>query len=671
VKSQWKLTALSTGVCLSVPLVLPLLFGGGGKLIVYAGEAGWACLILLSAWVLGKKLLAFLYPSHPFAALEAFLVSTGVGLTALIFLFALLGGLNLYYKPVMAGAALLPLAAGFSDLRKLGSLRPGSAPRSGSDEEQLPASVPWLWLLFSLLAGVCLLCALSPIFFYDALAYHLSVPSEWLKAHRIFSLPWNVHSFYPAGFPMLMMPCLVFESGVPAKVLSDLLGVFAALTVYATGKRVTSPLAGILAAMLFLSIPQVVLISNFVQADFASAFFGLLVLFLLVRTMEAGPRRGAFLLAGLFLGVLASLKYSTWIYGATLLVMAMVLALPRAAERVEGPGKRVRLAALFLLLLTTPLLPWLIRDAITTGNPVYPMAYRLFDGKYWSRMQAEDFFSAMGRPVGEPGGPGAWIHVLKALFFHFDELGAFSAVILLSIPVLIFLFVRRKFGRNHGILFAAFLAPFIAWVVTSRNLTNMLRYNLSSLAAAALFLACAAPLILPRKRLSVLTVFVLCIFLADAGYGIRRTEKYLFTFDVTAGTLSRDRFLRRHLAFYPTAEFINRNLPETARVLFAGETRDFYCNVTDFVPSSWNGPWFMELGRNGFQNGFRRLGITHILVNVDELNRMKTQGANWVFKPELAQDFLQTLKGSKILYRDGSILLVEFAKPAVRKPASR
>jgi hypothetical protein len=295
------------------------------------------------------------------------------------------------------------------------------------------------------------------------------------------------------------------------------------------------------------------------------------------------------------------------------------------------------------------------------------MAYGLFDGKYWSRIQADDFASSLGRSQGGSTGPNAWLHVSKELFFHLGELGAFSGVILLVVPLTVLVAARRKFNRHHGFLLAAFLVPLIAWVpITAGNPANLLRYNLSSLAAGGILFACGMECILRRKTIQ--AAVVVSIFLFNTGYGILRAQELTRTLEVTAGTLSRDAFLKSHLAFYPAVRFINRNLPMTARVLFVGETRGFYCAVPAVIPGSFNGPWFMDLGRNGFQNGFRELGITHILIHVDELNRLKEQGLNWRFEPETATAFLQALYSLKIVYRDSSVVVVEFAKPG---PAAR
>ena len=47
--------------------------------------------------------------------------------------------------------------------------------------------------------------------------------------------------------------------------------------------------------------------------------------------------------------------------------------------------------------------PWLAKNALDTGNPVYPLAYNVFGGRYWDAELDAKWSQAHGpRPVSMP-----------------------------------------------------------------------------------------------------------------------------------------------------------------------------------------------------------------------------------------------------------------------------
>jgi hypothetical protein len=140
----------------------------------------------------------------------------------------------------------------------------------------------------------------------------------------------------------------------------SLLGVLMILAAAETGRRLVSPLAGVLAALLVALYPDFVFWTAYLMTE-ANFLVGLaLVLLLLVRWREA-PTTGRAVAAALALGVL-DLQRGYALYLGPLLALAAVATLG---------WRRARVSALaFALLPLLVLAPWLARNLAVYGEPI-------------------------------------------------------------------------------------------------------------------------------------------------------------------------------------------------------------------------------------------------------------------------------------------------------------
>jgi 4-amino-4-deoxy-L-arabinose transferase-like glycosyltransferase len=138
---------------------------------------------------------------------------------------------------------------------------------------------------------------------------------------------------YPSRSPLfhhyLAMWLKLFENnvlGARIAVMATAVGV--AILVYVMGREVHSRNAGLIATALFLFTPISALYGITVKTQFASAIFGLLAVFLLVRLYEGGRRRSiAFVLVGncLGLGFLVRRVVIAYVLAAVAFTFAAVL----------------------------------------------------------------------------------------------------------------------------------------------------------------------------------------------------------------------------------------------------------------------------------------------------------------------------------------------------------
>jgi len=303
---------------------------------------------------------------------------------ALVFAFAATGTL---VAGAVAAAALVSGAAAVATRLRLGSAEP-DAPGARRALAGFGAAAGVLCLPL-------LVLALGPRISWDAAVYHLSLPRRFVEAGGFEPVPMSLYAHWPLGTELLFAVALLAAGPLLAKLVHAGLGLLVLVTVFAGARRFHHPVSGWLAAPLVLANPVVLFEMSVAYVDLAYAFFFIAgVLFVhQSRDGDAAP----LWLAGLCAGALVAVKVSGPL-GA--LALAAVALPPRLAALRRGSA--APLGALTLAFGVPVLamgLPWVVRAALATGNPVYPFAYDWFGGPDWSPRLAAAF-SDWQRSIG-------------------------------------------------------------------------------------------------------------------------------------------------------------------------------------------------------------------------------------------------------------------------------
>jgi hypothetical protein len=168
--------------------------------------------------------------------------------------------------------------------------------------------------------------------------------------------------------------------------MTHLLFLFAAAaSLVAYGARFGRARAGIAAAVLLLLAPVA---GNSASTAYVDAAGGCVcfALFFALQIWRHTDEDGMLVIAGILAGFAAAIKYPGFI--APLYAVAVVaFALRRQPKRLR------RSLALVVLPAALLVAPWLVKNAIEVGNPVSPMANRLFPNPY-VHISFEDGFRA-------------------------------------------------------------------------------------------------------------------------------------------------------------------------------------------------------------------------------------------------------------------------------------
>lgn len=230
------------------------------------------------------------------------------------------------------------------------------------------------YLLAAVLAAyavIYFIYALAPEIQPDGISYHLGLVAEYL---RLGAFPNRVgfYEMVPQGMEMLYLFAFAFGRHSAAKLVHFGFLLATLPLIVAIGRRLRlSDLAAWLAAAIYFCAPVVATSGTCSYNDAALVFFTLSAFYLMLVWYQSEDDR-YLLPAGLAAGFCYAVKFPGIV---VLPAVFVVVLLPRARQY-----RRV------LLLLSGGLLmfaPWMLRNAIITGNPLAPLFNRWFPNPYF------------------------------------------------------------------------------------------------------------------------------------------------------------------------------------------------------------------------------------------------------------------------------------------------
>ncbi len=571
---------------------------------------------------------------------EEALLYLPLGYLALAYLIALLGLLGLLSRAgglTALGVALL--------LGLLGARRVIEA--VGQTTERIKRTLMaspnrWLYWFLLLWTATALLTALvrPDNLDWDGVAEHLAMAKLWAQAGQIRPLWFMHHSQFPATVQMLYTLALLFRGPVAAKLFHFAYGIIAVAAVFLLTRRHISRSAAPWAAVVLATTPVYEWLCGVAYVDLAVVAYILLAVHFFLAWVEQ-RRLMNIILASVLAGAGMAAKMQTLPYFGVLLGIAAYVAV-RAPQRQQSQSWRH--VALFAVVGTLLASPWYVKSWVITGNPVYPFAYSVFYGKQWSPQQAQWYRRhQQGFGMGELPSPEVMKNLswwqqrlvgprepLKLLLAPINltlrpweftvPVGKVAAVARMSIGPLYLMFIPALLifaprPPKLKILLIVFLIVWLWWLY-SMQLTRYLLPALALLAPAVGYAIrrsiAAGPVLRTLSRITI------AVWLATA-----------LLFNVLAvtpalpaifGLTSWDAYLQQNLGVYGPSQYINKFTPPDAKVITYGEPRCFYLD-REYLWGDWHYHQMIIYDKmkqsEQLVAAYRRLGITHILINLN------------------------------------------------------
>ncbi|MBU2575013.1 MAG: glycosyltransferase family 39 protein [Elusimicrobia bacterium] len=479
----------------------------------------------------------------------------GIGLAiisyAVFFLGLSLGLRGVYFK----GAALVLLVLWHREIiRTVCEAAVSLGGLAGEKERGTFNTLLWILLLVSVIFNI--LFNYAPPTGDDELIYHLALPKKYLLHGKIFNIPEDPLSYFFLTLNLLYIPLMAIKGTIAAKLLSAAFGILDMALVYLLTRTFIGKRYALLAAILFYTAPLTIGLSGTGRIDAGVTFYALLALWSLLRYSRAALKAENtwFVLFGICSGILMASKMTGPFFVAAFAIMLAAVLIAKK-KSVFGTVQTVVVYGLTTLLF---ILPWLIKNAIWTGNPLYPakissrLAYD--EGLYYIMLANSGARPAMG--------------IIKNYFFSI--ITGTGYVIAAFLP-LYFILKKKDSTINFLLVFAGL---FILILCVSGYALDLSRYTYCCYAVFAIAGAYTLVTLSDadsqlRRLITVLAPVMILVpgVCMSVYFGAKRIPYVL-------GFQSEDQYLQKEYEFegWDVVKWVGKNISSAARIFYLGET---------------------------------------------------------------------------------------------------
>lgn len=411
----------------------------------------------------------------------------------------------------------------------------------------------WLGMLCFIRIGLTLVVvrggngAFSPVTGFDATWYRVFTPKMWLEQGAIGFFYPTGRDFSPGLVESFFLVGLAFQSEIAAKAMHALLAMLGAGACWVLGNELANRKVALLAALLYLLVPEFLHFSRFGYVDAAGAGFlvhavlGVLVFFRTQKLAWLG-------IVGLLCGGLAAFRYQGLLFA---LIVAVVLGGCLLWQRYSFQqwAKAALLVALLTFLTGGG---WYVRNWVDLGNPVYPFAHSVFQGHYFAWEEKDrDILLQSAASFGYP--PNLTNFLLSPLRFYLasKKLDHNPDTTHGIIPILGWLAMCfGLFWKNTRFVAVVFGLCWIAWFTSSQ----ISRYSLPFMALGAVLGAILVAKIQPQKwRYGVAILLVLLML--SVNKKTLKAQPYPILLPA-----ERLEHLRKRIRYFPLIEYLQKHV---------------------------------------------------------------------------------------------------------------
>ncbi len=522
-------------------------------------------------------------------------------------------------------------------------------------------SAPGWIQYFAVIAMVLtfLLALAPPVEAFDALFYHLVVPTRWLRDSglHLVDIP---HYWYPSLVEGMFVWPLAFGKDSVPQLIHFVFALLTVLMIWDWARTIWNPKTAWWTIAIFLSMPSLTWLAAWAYTDLALTFYSLGGLYALWKWKETSDSRWL-MICGTMTGFAMSIKYTSFILPLAL----SVLILWWGRKRILDSFKPIILLVGIGILIASP---WYLRNWIWTGNPVYPF---VFGGPNWDSFRAH-WYTGAGTGIGWNPFNIIPLPLVTTLGYrdvnYFD--GRFGPLFLILFPVVLWIWWkarRDEADRRDGlaVIMIFSLISFFFWTYGVIQTNYLFQARLLWPGIIPLIIPMAAGILELDKLntklfnlgfiFSTITSLMIFIFLLDFGLQVLSRNPLA----VAIGIESRKSYSAREQPDYTAALELVNQTPSDTYIYFIYEPRSYGMNrnvqpdpINDNLPHDF----FLHPTDQDLLAAWKKLGYTHILISekaieADAITSRPDFVSRFTHLKSLLIEVAQTGNGSYILYR--------------------
>ena len=498
-------------------------------------------------------------------------------------------------------------------------------------------------LTICLIVSVALLASVPPVS-RDALTHHLAVPKVYIQQGSMSEIPHMPFSYYPMNLDLLYIIPMYFGNDILPKYIHFSFGLLTACLIYVFLRKRLGTFYALFAVLFFLSLPIIVKLSITVYVDLGLIFFSAGALIFLLVWIESKFEIKYLIISAIFCGLALGTKYNGLI--VLLLLTSFSCFLYSRAKREEkfSQLKAIGTAGLYLTIALIVFSPWMIRNILWTGNPIYPLYNQYFHKA--STVDTEEVSSELKKEINYQ--VGHWNHFAIRRMMFKETWGEIALIpiriffqgrddqpqyfdgklnpFLLILPLLVFVSLSTNQSvQKQGVqVMWIFVCLFIlmAFLRTSIRIRYIAPVIPPLIILSAIGLHNLVNYFAARNRLLfgriLLSIIVLTALGMNAFYMFNQF-RIVDPVSYISGEIGRDEYITYRRPEYPVIKFANQNLDSNHVMLglFMGN-RSYYSDRILVFDEKWftktirQSESAKEIVDNLISNEY-----THLLVNMD------------------------------------------------------
>ncbi|HAX61891.1 MAG TPA: hypothetical protein DCX95_04975 [Elusimicrobia bacterium] len=532
--------------------------------------------------------------------------SIGCGLAILSTITFFLGVFGFLYKPIFYVLLLILFILSLKNFIYRKNLK----------MPELKFQETFLTITFFAFFAISLVGALTPPTFYDSLVYHLAIPLQYVKNHRIIKIETNLFSNFPQNIEMLYTMSIILCDDILANLIHFVFFPLMTLSIYGFLREKYYGKTSIFASLIFAITPAIVMLASGTYIDLGLTFYLFLSFVSLMKWTETSKNKWL-ILSGLLCGFSLGIKYTAGISA----IIFILIIFYTAISKKENIFSKIIIFVSFAFLV---FLPWLVKNYIFTGNPVFP--FYIFGS-------TPDYIQKYLSHVSQHGTSGVfdffnlpWNLTMEGIKFGggFDIIGPFYLVFL---PVL---FLITKTDKLVKISFIYLMLYFFFWSISAK----VLRFLIPIFPVAAIvFSVCIFKFINGSNLTKNIVKIILSVIIISNFAVLLFIQNFISPLPQLFGNITKNDYLFSKVLnpnnFYPAVKFMNETFDANSKTLFVGEARNYYTNFTAVSSSPFDPDVFTSLANDSktaeeLLLKLQNAGFTNLFWSEQEYERLKT-----------------------------------------------